>query len=155
MKRKTIHQIVPISECLCEGEPLKTKTENLRYRVYPKPAPASFYCCSTYSNTNYCKQFALCGPKSGRTCLAAHAAAVAQFLMCFACNCYDMHSDVHSFLHVIGFDLLSFALLNSIQFIILTLHLAFTVLSIIIQQQNILLVFFTKECEKPSHCTTQ
>ena len=79
----TIHHIVPIAEYLRE---VNQKNENhikhgssLRCLVCPMPAPAAFYCCSSCSNANHRKPFAIYGSKSGRTCLAVHTASAAQF----------------------------------------------------------------------------
>ena len=79
----TVHHLVPIPEYLRQVKHKKAKTENhkkhgssLRCRVCPKPAPPAYYCCSTCSNANGCKPFAVCGAKSGRNCANVHAVTV-------------------------------------------------------------------------------
>ena len=85
LKRKTpLSIILSLYQSICVRYNIKkAKTEShkkhgssLRCRVCPKPAPPAYYCCSTCSNANGCKPFAVCGAKSRQNCGIVHAVTV-------------------------------------------------------------------------------
>ena len=73
------HDILPYSQYIAEvrqkgslSTHQKIHGSAARCKVCPKPAPPASYVCVRCSNKNKCKPFAVCGPKSGRSCIQLH-----------------------------------------------------------------------------------
>ena len=73
------HHILPYSQYIAQVQQKGTLSAHqtihgsaARCKVCPKPAPPASYVCVSCSNKNKCKPFAVCGPKSGPSCVQLH-----------------------------------------------------------------------------------